>query len=80
MNLSEIKKTLITALGMVIAVGTPALQYAGVFHLPPQFVAIISGVVGIATIALNYLVPNETDNPARVAGRSLRLKGEKTQV
>lgn len=76
MNLSEIRKTLITTLGLIVTVGAPILHDATGF-LPAKWVAVISAVVGAATVALNYLVPNETASPARAFGRSVRVKGQK---
>lgn len=74
--LTEAKKTVITALGVIVAVGAPIVnEYAS--FLPAKDVAAISTVVGLATIALNYLAPNETAIAHRVAGRSVRLKGQK---
>lgn len=76
MNLSEITKTIITALGLVVSVGTMLLHTFGGF-LPANIAAIISSVVGIATIVLNYAAPNETKSAERAVGRSVRLKGQK---
>ena len=74
MNLSEINKTIVTVLGLIVSVGTALLPT--VTTVSPQVATVVSVVVGVGTAVLNYLVPNETKVPARVVGRSVRLKGE----
>lgn len=76
MNLSEITKTIVTALGVVVSVGTMILQVTTGF-LSPTVAVWISGVVGVATVILNYLAPNETALAERAVGRSVRVKGQK---
>ena len=73
MKLSEIRKTVITVLGLVVSVGAPILHIAGGF-LPAPAVLLISSVVGVATMVLNYLVPNTTTDPQVAATQSVRLK------
>lgn len=75
-QLSEIRKTVITALGLIVSVGGFIINDGGHF-IPTNIAAVISAAVGLATIALTYLAPNEATRAARVAGRSVRLKGEK---
>lgn len=80
MSISEVKKTIITGLGMVIAVGLFLTQQAGFLSSLPwggTLLTVAGLVVGGATVLLNYLAPNETADPARAVGRSVRLKGEK---
>jgi hypothetical protein len=76
MQLSEIKKTVINVLGLVVAVGGYAVNDAT--GLVPDGVAKwIAFLIGVATVVVSYLAPNETTDPARVAGKSVRLKNEK---
>ncbi|AYD82012.1 membrane protein [Mycobacterium phage Saguaro] len=72
-ELSEVRKTLITALGMVVAVGTYVLHNT-VGFLPEGWATGISIGIGVATIVLNYLAPNETDSAERAVNRSVRLR------
>jgi len=74
-SLGEASKTIITAVGLIVALATEALP--AVTDLSPQGAHILSAIIGIGTVILNYAVPNETTNPARAVGRSVRLKGEK---
>ena len=79
MSLSEIKKTIITALGMIAALGTEPVLHSALNLLPASWATVLSIVFGIATVVLNYLAPNETSDPLRAVGRSVRVKGEKPQ-
>jgi hypothetical protein len=79
MSISEITKTIITALGLVVSIGTMLLHTFGGF-LPANIAAIISSVVGIATIVLNYAAPNTTSVKARAVGRSVAFKPKKPVV
>lgn len=72
-QLSEVRKTLITALGMIIAVGTFIISTATDL-LPAGWGEIIASVIGVLTIVLNYLAPNETDTASRALNRSVRLR------
>lgn len=74
MSLSEVNKTVVTVLGLVVSVGAALLPT--VTTVSPQVAGVVSVVLGVATAVLNYLVPNETTNAGRVTGRSVRLKGE----
>ena len=72
MELSEIRKTLVTAAGIIVSVGTLVLgSYTDA--LPKNVATAIAAAVGIATVVLNYLAPNETSDPLRALGRSVRL-------
>ena len=73
MQLSEIKKAVISILTLVIAIGTPALDYIGVLHLPANVALIISTIVGVAGSVLHYLVPNTTTDPTVAASSSVKL-------
>lgn len=75
MQLSEVKKSVINVLTLVLAIGTPALNYAGILHLPDDVVVVISTVLGIAGALLHYLVPNTTTDPVVAQTQSVRLKG-----
>lgn len=75
-QLSEVRKTIITAVGMIVAVGTFILDSATGF-LPDGWAGAISAGIGVLTILLNYLAPNETTNVERALGRSVRVKGTK---
>lgn len=75
---SEVRKTLVTALGMIVAVGTYVADATDLISLPPGVVAGITAAVGIATIVLNYLAPNETDSAERAVNRSVRLRRPRT--
>ena len=55
-ELSEIKKFLAAVIGFVIIVGTQVLQFSDV--LGPTPTAVITMVVGAATAASVYLLPN----------------------
>lgn len=77
MQLSEIRKELINVASVIVAAGPWVLQAEGVVTLPTGVVAAISLVLGAAGWVIHYFTPNETSDPARVAGRSVRLKGEK---
>lgn len=74
MSLSEMSKTVVTVLGLVVSVGTALLPT--VTTVSPQVAGLVSVALGIATAVLNYMVPNETSDPSRAVGRSVRLKGE----
>lgn len=76
MQLSEIRKTLINVATLVIAIGTPILHETTGF-LPEKWAYTVSLVVAAAGAVVHYLAPNETSDPTRVAGRSVRLEGEK---
>lgn len=71
--LSSAKKSIIQIATLVIAIGTPALNWAGVIHLPPNVLLAISTVVAIAGSVLHYLVPNTTTNPVLAARSSVKL-------
>ncbi|AXN53288.1 membrane protein [Mycobacterium phage Thonko] len=75
-SLAEVRKTVITGIGMLIAVGAFVLDAATAF-LPPGWAEGIAIGVGGLTVVLNYLAPNETTNVERAVGRSVRLKGQK---
>lgn len=76
MQLSELTKTLVNVLGLVIAVGGYAVNDAT--GLVPDGVAKwIAFGIGVATVLVSYLAPNQTSDPSRAVGRSVRLKGEK---
>lgn len=75
MQLSEVTKTLVNVLGLVIAVGGYAVNDAT--GLVPEGVAKWLALgIGIATVVVSYLAPNTTTDPARAVGRSVKLKGE----
>ncbi len=77
MQLSEIRKQVI-AVAVTIVAATPwILQAEDVVTLPNQAIAAISLVLGAAGWIVHYFAPNETTDPARVAGRSVRLVGTK---
>lgn len=76
MSLGEITKTIVTALGLVVSVGTLLLHTFSGF-LPANIAAIISSVVAVATVIINYAAPNETTHADRAVGRSVRIKGQK---
>ncbi|QPX62130.1 membrane protein [Mycobacterium phage Indlovu] len=78
-QISEVRKTLVTALGMIVAVGTYVADATDLIQLPPGVVAGITAAVGIATIVLNYLAPNETDTAERAVNRSVRLRKPRTK-
>lgn len=73
MQLSEIRKTVVTALGFIVSIGSFILPY--VTDVSPEVGNTVGALVGVATIVLNYLAPNETDDPERAVGRSVRVKG-----
>lgn len=75
MQLSEVKKSVINVLTLVLAIGTPALNYAGILHLPGNVVLAVSTVLAIAGSVLHYLVPNTTTDPVVAQTQSVRLKG-----
>jgi hypothetical protein len=77
MNLSEIKKTVISVLTLVVSVGTPLLNYLGIFNLPANVVYTISTVVAIAGSILHYLVPNTTTDPEVAQRSSVKLVAAK---
>jgi hypothetical protein len=70
-QLSEIKKTIITALGMIVTIGGFAAPY--LTNLSPEVGNTVGAVVGVATVLLGYLVPNTTESPARALTQSARL-------
>lgn len=77
MQLSEIRKEVV-AVAVTIVAATPwILQAEGVVHLPSAGIAVISVLLGVAGWIAHYLAPNETSDPKRVAGRSVRLRGTK---
>jgi hypothetical protein len=75
--LTEAKKTLITALGFIVLIGGEPLLTEALHWLPAKYSTAFAAVVGVATIALNYLAPNETTDVKRAVGRSVRVKGQK---
>lgn len=77
MQLSEIRKEVVAIATTVVAATPWVLQAEGVVHLPSSAIAVISIVLGAAGWIVHYLAPNETSNPERVAGRSVRLRGTK---
>lgn len=78
--LTEAKKTLITALGFIVAIGGEPLLTEGLHWLPAKYAALFSTVIAIATVVLNFLAPNETTDAKRAVGRSVRVKGQKPIV
>jgi hypothetical protein len=77
MQLSEIRKEVVAVATTVVAATPWILQAEGVVHLPSSLVGVISVVLGVAGWVAHYLAPNETTDPKRVAGRSVRLRGTK---
>lgn len=75
--LTEAKKTVITTLGFIVAIAGEPLFTEALHWLPAKYGALFSGLVGVATIVLNFLAPNETTDPKRAVGRSVRVKGQK---
>lgn len=52
---TTIDKMLVTATGFVVTVGGLILEYGGVIHLPGTWLAVVGGIVGIATTLGTYL-------------------------
>lgn len=77
MQLSEIRKEVVTVATTIVAATPWVLQAEGVVHLSSTEVGVISAVLGVAGWIVHYFAPNETSNPERVAGRSVRLRGTK---
>lgn len=74
--ITENAKAIIPLLGLLVALGGYALNDQ--FDVVPDGSAkFIAFAVGAITIVVNYFTPNTTDNPLRVVGRSVKLKGEK---
>ena len=79
MQLSEVKKTVVTALGIIVALGAFVSQNLGFLSSIPwgaKLLTVVGLVAGAATVILNYLAPNETTNAERAVGRSVRIKGQ----
>lgn len=76
MQLSQITKTIVTAATLVLSVGTMILHETSGF-LPAKLAGIVSVVVGVAGIIVQYLAPNTTTDPTVAATQSVRLKKPK---
>lgn len=77
MQLSEIRKNIVAVATTIVAATPWILQAEGVVHLGNTEIAIVSAVLGAAGWVVHYLAPNETSDPKRVEGRSVRLRGSK---
>lgn len=77
MQFSEVRKNAVAVATAIVAAGPWILNAEGATHLPNGLVAGISLVLGAAGWIVHYLAPNETSDPARVEGRSVRLEGTK---
>lgn len=77
MQLSEIKKSLINVLTIVVTAGPWILKAMNVFpgSEGTQIATLLSSVLGIAAVALHYLVPNTTTDPIVAQTQSVRLQG-----
>lgn len=76
MQLSEVTKTVVNVLGLLIAVGGYAVNDATGL-LPDGVAKWVAFGIGVATVVVSYLAPNQTTDPTRAVGRSVRVKGEK---
>lgn len=72
MNLSSIKKSVISVLTIVVTVGPWIAQAVGIINVPAA--AVISSVLGLAGSVLHFLVPNTTTDPVVAQTQSVRLK------
>lgn len=77
MQLSEIRKTIINVLTLVVAVGTEPLFTQVLHWLPPGVSTGIGLVLGAATAILHYFVPNDTTSVARAQKISARYVPKK---
>lgn len=75
MSISEIRKQIIAVATTIVAAAPWIINAEGIVHLPNTVVAGISLVLGVAGWITHYLTANETNDPSRVEGRSVRLKG-----
>lgn len=75
MQLSEIKKTVINVLTLIVTVGPWIADAAGLVHLSTDSLTLLSTVLGLAGSVLHWLVPNTTTDPIVAQTQSVRLKG-----
>lgn len=76
MQISEITKTIVNVLTLVVSVGTLILHYTTGF-LPANVAVVVAGVVAFAGAVLQYLAPNTTTNPEVARTQSVRLRSVK---
>ena len=80
MELSEIRKTIVTALGTIVALGafvSDNLGFLSGLSWGGTALTVVGLVAGAATVVLNYLAPNETTDVERAGGLSVRVKGQR---
>lgn len=73
MQISEITKTIVNVLTLVVSVGTLILHYTTGF-LPANVAVVVAGIVAVAGAVLQYLAPNTTTNPKVAETQSVRLR------
>jgi len=78
MNLSRVKKSVISVLTIIVTVGPWIANAVGVINLPAA--AVISGVLALAGSVLHYLAPNTTTDPNVAQTQSVKLVKPATHV
>lgn len=73
MQISEITKTVVNVLTLVVSVGTLILHYTQGF-LPGQAGVWVTGIVAVAGAIVHFLAPNTTTDPVVAETQSVRLK------
>jgi hypothetical protein len=73
MQISEITKSIVNVLTLVVSVGTLVLQYTTGF-LPENIALWISGGVALAGAVVHFLAPNTTTDPNVAKTQSVRLR------
>jgi hypothetical protein len=74
MQISEIKKTVINVLTIVVTAGPWVLDALNAFPGGAGAATAVSSVLGILGIVLHYLVPNTTTDPVKAQTQSVVLK------
>jgi hypothetical protein len=74
MQFSEIKKTVINVLTVVVTAGPWVLNALNVFPGGTVAATFVSSILGVAGVALHYLVPNTTDDPEKARTQSMVYK------
>lgn len=74
MQFSEIKKTVINVLTVVVTAGPWILDALNLFPGGTVAATLVSSVLGVAGVILHYLVPNTTDDPEKARTQSMVYK------
>lgn len=74
MQFSEIKKTVINVLTVVVTAGPWVLDAMNVFPGGTVAATFVSSILGVAGVVLHYLVPNTTNDPEKAKTQSMAYK------